>query len=417
MATYDDILNGGGTPSPKGSKEWHEQQQDGSSASPPVKGTQEWAEQKAATAPVASAPQIPASQKNMPPTNGGTSGENVQASSPVEIKTGQQVPVNHGKVVREFGDGIHAFMEDGTIRTSGFAGYTYSTPENVSNVDLFKILNPYTPPTDEELAKEKKKQKRDQIFAAIGDGISALSNLFFTTKYAPNMYDGKNSMSERTRVRYDRLMKEREGKEKEYYAGLMKAKIADEEKADRDRKWQRQLGLDNYNRIRNDAKEERDRQMFELNLQLQGNKISASEAEAKRKGIEAKYAEELEKARLETEKAKAKYYNRGGSGGMGGSYSIYNPNTGKTEYFKNQGERDRRAGELGYDMSPGSSSSESSDNLMGNKKTTSQKGASASARLGQQEAEKKRKANGKKTGLGLGNGENNSSGKKTGLGL
>ena len=28
-------------------------------------------------------------------------------------------------------------------------------------------------------------------------------------------------------MRYDRLMKEREGKEKEYYAGLMKAKIAD----------------------------------------------------------------------------------------------------------------------------------------------------------------------------------------------
>ena len=42
MATYDDILgNGGGTPFPKGSKEWHEQQQDGSSAPPPVKGTQE----------------------------------------------------------------------------------------------------------------------------------------------------------------------------------------------------------------------------------------------------------------------------------------------------------------------------------------------------------------------------------------
>ena len=40
MATYDDILgNGSGTPFPKGSKEWHEQQQDGSSASPPVKGT------------------------------------------------------------------------------------------------------------------------------------------------------------------------------------------------------------------------------------------------------------------------------------------------------------------------------------------------------------------------------------------
>ena len=57
MATYDDILgNGGGTPFPKGSKEWHEQQQDGSSAPPPVKGTQEWVEQKAATAPGVTAP-------------------------------------------------------------------------------------------------------------------------------------------------------------------------------------------------------------------------------------------------------------------------------------------------------------------------------------------------------------------------
>lgn len=397
----DDIL---GTPPPKGSKEWHELQQDAPSVSSPAKGTQKWTEQQAAAAPAVTGSQSetvavpPAKRKDAPPTNG-------------------EIPVNHGKVVREFGDGVHAFMEDGTIRTSGFAGYTYSTPENMSNIDLFKVLNPYTPPTAEELEKEKKKQKRDQIFAAIGDGISALSNLFFTTQYAPNMYTGKNTMSERTKVRYDKLMKEREGKEKEYYEGLMKAKIADEEGDDRERKWQRLLRLDDYNRMRNDAKEERDRQLFELNLQLQGNKISASEADAKRKGIEAKYAEELEKARLETEKAKAKYYNRGGSGGMGGSYSIYNPNTRKTEYFKNQGERDRRAGELGYDMSPGNSSSESHGDLMGNKKTISQKGASASARLGQQEAEKKRESNGKKTGLGLGNGENKSSGKKTGLGL
>lgn len=316
MATMDDILgNGGGTPPPKGSKEWHEQQQDAPSVSSPAKGTQKWTEQQAAAAPAVTGSQSetvavpPAKRKDAPPTNG-------------------EIPVNHGKVVREFGDGVHAFMEDGTIRTSGFAGYTYSTPENMSNIDLFKVLNPYTPPTAEELEKEKKKQKRDQIFAAIGDGISALSNLFFTTQYAPNMYTGKNTMSERTKVRYDKLMKEREGKEKEYYEGLMKAKIADEEGDDRERKWQRLLRLDDYNRMRNDAKEERDRQLFELNLQLQGNKISASEADAKRKGIEAKYAEELEKARLETEKAKVRYYNRGGSG-KAGEYPWYDSDGNK----------------------------------------------------------------------------------------
>lgn len=275
MATMDDILgNGGGTPPPKGSKEWHEQQQDAPSVSSPAKGTQKWTEQQAAAAPAVTGSQ----------------------SETVAAPPAKQADVNGG---------------------------------SLSYTELYKKLNPYTPPTAEELEKEKKKQKRDQIFAAIGDGISALSNLFFTTQYAPNMYTGKNTMSERTKVRYDKLMKEREGKEKEYYEGLMRARIADEERDDRERKWQRQLSLDDYNRIRNDAKEERDRQMFELNLQLQGNKISASEADAKRKGIEAKYAEELEKARLETEKAKVRYYNRGGGSGKAGEYPWYDSDGNK----------------------------------------------------------------------------------------
>lgn len=282
MATMDDILgNGGGTPPPKGSKEWHEQQQDAPSVSSPAKGTQKWTEQQAAAAPAVTGSQ----------------------SETVAAPPSKQADVNGG---------------------------------SLSYAELYKKLNPYKPPTDEELAKEKKKQKREQIFAAIGDGISALSNLFFTTQYAPNMYTGKNTMSERTKVRYDKLMKEREGKEKEYYEGLMRARIADEERDDRERKWQRQLGLDDYNRIRNDAKEERDRQMFELNLQLQGNKVSASEAEAKRKGIEAKYAEELEKAKAGASKAsasasnaRAEYYNRGGGSGKAGEYPWYDSDGNK----------------------------------------------------------------------------------------
>ena len=165
MATMDDILgNGGGTPPLKGSKEWHEQQQDAPSVSSPVKGTQKWTEQQAAAAPAVTGSQ----------------------SETVAAPPAKQADVNGG---------------------------------SLSYAELYKKLNPYKPPTDEELAKEKKKQKREQIFAAIGDGISALSNLFFTTQYAPNMYTGKNTMSERTKVRYDKLMKEREGKEKEYYEG------------------------------------------------------------------------------------------------------------------------------------------------------------------------------------------------------
>ena len=114
----------------------------------------------------------------------------------------------------------------------------------MSYTDLYKALNPYTPPTQEELEKEKRKQKREQIFAAIGDGISALANLYFTTQGAPSMYTGKNTASERTQIRYDRLKKERQANNTAYFNGMMRAMQADERKAEAERAWQRQLGLD-----------------------------------------------------------------------------------------------------------------------------------------------------------------------------
>lgn len=111
---------------------------------------------------------------------------------------------------------------------------------NLSYADLYKQLNPYTPPSDDDLAKIKKKQKRDQIFAAIGDGIGAISNLYFTSKGSPNMYSGRNTASQRTQLRYDRLQKERQDNASNYYSGLIKALGAD----DKERAWKRTLSLD-----------------------------------------------------------------------------------------------------------------------------------------------------------------------------
>ena len=169
----------------------------GSSPGYAPKGTKEWTEQHSGdNAPVSSppaAPPAPEKQNGTPPTNGGT--------------------------------------------PAGGGGYEA----------LFRQLNPYTPPTAEELEKERKKQRRNEIFAAIGDGVMALSNLFFTTQGAPNMYTGKNTMSERTKIRYDKLMKDRDEKNTAYFNGLVKAKQADSEEAHRERSWQRLLGLDKKN--------------------------------------------------------------------------------------------------------------------------------------------------------------------------
>lgn len=122
-----------------------------------------------------------------------------------------------------------------------------ATPKRMSYVDMFAKLSPYQPPTEEELAKERKKEKREKIFAAISDGISALSNLYFTTKYAPNMYRHENSQSAKTENKWEKLRANRDAQQNAYIRNLMAAQQADDEREDKERAWMRQLGIDAYN--------------------------------------------------------------------------------------------------------------------------------------------------------------------------
>lgn len=209
-------------------------------------------------------------------------------------------------------------------------------PQQVSYEEMFRLLNPYKPPTQEELEKERKKQRREQIFAAIGDGISALSNLFFTTQYAPNMYRPAETQSEKTRKRWDKLAAERNANMTAYINGLMRARQADDAYNDNERAWQRQLGLDKIKQERDkaadaraEAKEKRDQEMHDLNKQLRNNQITQAEYEAKKAEVEARYAPQLEQSKINRNKAaagasnasasasraRARYYDNGGSSG------------------------------------------------------------------------------------------------------
>lgn len=202
--------------------------------------------------------------------------------------------------------------------------------------EMFRQLNPYKPPTPEELEKERKKQRREQIFAAIGDGISALSNLYFTTQYAPNMYSGRNTASQRVKDRWDKLAADRNANMTAYINGLMRARQADDAYNDNERKWARQLGLDKIKQERDkeadaraEAKEQRDQEMHDLNKQLRNNQITQAEYEAKKAEVEARYAPQLEESKIgrnraaagasnasaSASRARARYYDNGGSSG------------------------------------------------------------------------------------------------------
>ena len=140
-------------------------------------------------------------------------------------------------------DGDH---ESVTVIPAATPKTTTTTPADggtprMSYVEMFQKMSPYKPPTKEELEKERKREKRDKIFAAIGDGIAALSNLYFTTQGAPNAYDPKNSLSAKAQERWDKLKKEREENGRYYTAAYMQAMKNDEEGARDERNWRHQL--------------------------------------------------------------------------------------------------------------------------------------------------------------------------------
>lgn len=137
--------------------------------------------------------------------------------------------------------------------------------KRLSYVEMYKKLNPYQPPTQEELEKERKKEKREKMFAAIGDTISALSNLYFTTQYAPNMYKHENSQSEKVKSKWDKLRADRDTQMNAYIKNLMAAQQADDENAENERRWQRQLGIDVYN-------QEKDAEEFQYKKERDGVK-------------------------------------------------------------------------------------------------------------------------------------------------
>ncbi len=147
------------------------------------------------------------------------------------------------------------------------------TPKRMSLVEMYEKLNPSPFLTPEEEAKERKREKRQKMWAAIGDGISALSNLYFTTKGAPNMYDGKNSQSASVKSYWDKVREDRTANMRRYVDGYLRASQAD--------------GLEAIRKQNADAAQ------------------AAKEAEAKRKEAETIRKDELARAQREVLIARA----------------------------------------------------------------------------------------------------------------
>lgn len=140
------------------------------------------------------------------------------------------------------------------------------------------ILAKYAPLTsDEEKKKQMRREKRNAIIGALGDGLSALSNLYFTTKGAPDQ-GLKPGMTDAAKKRMDDLRAKWQAEKDKYQDLMLKGLEMDREQGNFLKSYKLQLNADK----RADAAEKRSAEEFKKKLPLLEKQLQAAEEELKK---------------------------------------------------------------------------------------------------------------------------------------
>lgn len=148
-------------------------------------------------------------------------------------------------------------------------------PEYRTNRDILAKLAPQT--SDEDKKKQMRRERRKAIVSALGDGLSALSNLYFTTKGAPDQ-GIKPGMTDAAKKRMDDLRAQWQKEKDKYQDFMLKGLEMDREQGNWLKLYELQKNADN----RAEAEEERKAKTFEKELPLLEKKVQAAEEELKK---------------------------------------------------------------------------------------------------------------------------------------
>lgn len=185
--------------------------------------------------------------------------------------------------------------------------YTATQPDEYDQ--LMSRLNSDKEQQDRET---EKRRKRAQLFAAIGDGLASLSNLFFTTKYAPNAYNPAYSLSEATKRRYDELQAKGDAE----WRDKVRERIGDLQRKRAER-------IAQANAAAERAYKEREYALKQADLL---RKAKADEAKNQLEQDKLRMKQDVDASTIARNNAQARYYRNGGAGagrrggGSGGHY-------------------------------------------------------------------------------------------------
>ena len=106
---------------------------------------------------------------------------------------------------------------------------TKPQPKQLSYADMYKMLNPEQQETAEQRANREKKERTKARIAALGDGLRALSNIYFATKGAKVVHNPESDMTKAVNKRKAYMDAQREKNRASWLAGYQRALALDEE--------------------------------------------------------------------------------------------------------------------------------------------------------------------------------------------
>ena len=187
------------------------------------------------------------------------------------------------------------------------------TDRQIKTIQDWMDMEGNRPESDEERKKRERREKSKKIIAAVSDGIGALSNLFFTSQYAPNMYNhDKGSQMSATNARIEQLKADREKNADRYMNFSLKLGDLENQKARTLRE------LEAHQEALKLAREKAEREAEAHGWQAvmqddmrreQKGKADRAEQQAIAAQAEAEIAPEMQRAKLATENARTKAQN------------------------------------------------------------------------------------------------------------
>lgn len=211
------------------------------------------------------------------------------------------------------GDAVTVVKDEGSAATG--EGVAVSGRDAQLNVIDEWMRNARKPESKEDLLRRRKLERSRGLIRAISDGVSALGNMIYTTKYAPDMYEQSRGQLSGYEKRLADARAEREREGDRYYNFALKRgeleALRDKESRERD------LALKSEARAQ----------------ELHPSNVSIKVSQALREGhLADKAAHDEEYARLRAENAKE-------------SFGLDNENKRKRGVvYDSQAERNRRSG-------------------------------------------------------------------------